>query len=74
MTLSALRFATKPEPPFDKIDSDAERVVLEKQIEPDPKHVSPTSSVRHVLEGSQAPEQVKGNMGGVAGDFVRLPP
>jgi len=55
-TTSLLYATTKAGPPFDKIDSKAERKLAEEQIEPHPSDVSGESSVRHVFEQGQAPK------------------
>ncbi|KAI9744726.1 MAG: hypothetical protein M1818_001651 [Claussenomyces sp. TS43310] len=71
VTVSLVRFATKPGPPFDKINPDAERKILEKEIEAVPEAVSGGSSVRHVFERSQAPAEEE-KLGAIANDFKTI--
>lgn len=56
-TTTRLLYATKAQPPFNKIDPNAERKVLEERIEATPDAVSAGSSVRHVFEEGQGPEE-----------------
>jgi len=62
LAVSLLQYATKSGPPYDKIDPNAERKVLEQQIEAHPDDVSYGSSTRHVFEKSQNEEERESDM------------
>jgi hypothetical protein len=56
-------YATNPNgPPYDKIDTKAEKEVGNQTIKPDPENVHGGSSVRHVFEEGQAPKHQEDDM------------
>lgn len=68
-------YATKSEPPFDKIDPNVERKNLEKAIKPDPEHVSSDSAVgSHIFEHAQKQKDKENDdadmLLGIRGDIV----
>lgn len=70
-TTHVLRYATDSKPPYDKVDTNAERKSLEKELQPDPKHVSGASSVRQVFEHSPAADRAEDDMlAGIKADVV----
>jgi len=71
-TTSLLQYATKTGPPYDKIDPNAERKVLEKEIEPHPDAVSADSSVRQVFEPSQKGDEDSDMLGGIKADLETI--
>jgi hypothetical protein len=73
---SVLRYATASKPPFDRIDKEAEKKILEKEIPAHPESVSGTSSTRQVFEG-RAGQGERGDdgtdmLGGIKADIVSL--
>jgi hypothetical protein len=71
-TTALLRFATAAKPPFDKVDTEAERKTLEKQLQAKPDDVSAGSSVRAVFEGSPKKGDDDTDMlAGIKADLVR---
>jgi hypothetical protein len=68
---SVFRYATTAKPPFDKIDTNAERKILEQQLQADPESVSAGSSVRHVFEGGRRKGDDDADMlAGIKNDIV----
>jgi hypothetical protein len=67
-------YATNPNgPPYDKIDTKAEKEVGNRKIQPDPDNVSGGSSVRHVFEEGQAPKhQDDDMMAGIKADIKTI--
>jgi len=70
-TTPLLRYATAAKPPFDKIDKDAERKILEQQLQADPDSVSTGSSVRPVFEGRPNKGDEADMLAGIKQDLVR---
>lgn len=71
--VTSLLYATKSEPPYDRIDLKQEAKVAEKPITPHPDEVSLGSSVRHVFEEGQAPKQDDDQMlGGLKSDLKTI--
>jgi hypothetical protein len=67
-----LRYATAAKPPFDKVDKEAERKILEQQLQANPDSVSAGSSVRHVFEGgSKKGDDDADMLAGIKQDLVR---
>jgi hypothetical protein len=65
--------ATKPPLQPTKIDKEFEREVAQKKLEARPDEVTSASSVRHVIESSQAPPPENPDiMVGIKGDLVSL--
>jgi hypothetical protein len=72
-TTALLRSATAAKPPFDKVDTDAERKTLEQQLQAHPSDVTGASSVRAVFEAK--PKKVDEDtdmLGGIKTDLVRF--
>jgi len=69
-TTPVLRYATKAEQPIDQIDKKAEQKVLEKVLKSTPESVTEGSSVRHVLERSNADEENSEMLSGIKTDIV----
>jgi hypothetical protein len=69
-TTTSLLYATKSEPPYDKIDVEAEHEYAKQKLEPRPEDISTSSTVRPVFEGSRAPEKDEDEMmGGIKSDI-----
>ena len=74
-TTTALLYATKSEPPYDKVDPKVEQKISKEHLEPAPEAVTAGSSVRHVFEGSQRPKQQQSSdemMGGIKADIETI--
>lgn len=72
-TTSLLRYATAAKPPYDRIDKDSERKILEQTIQSHPDAVSGASSVRHVFEGKGVQKKDHDDadmLGGIRADLV----
>jgi len=54
-SLLRTQFSTKPPAPPNKIDREHEKELAQQVLEARPEEVSSQSSVRHVIESSQAP-------------------
>jgi hypothetical protein len=68
-TTTSLLYATKSEPPVNKIDKGAERKYAEQKLEAHPEQVSPDSTVRHVFEGSRKIKDEDEMMSGIRADI-----
>ena len=72
-TTALLRYATAAKPPLDKVNTDAERKTLDKQLQANPDDVTGASSVRAVFEASPKKGDEDGDMlGGIKADLVRF--
>jgi hypothetical protein len=70
-TTALLRYATSTKPPFDKVDTDAERKTLDQQLQANPDDVTGGSSVRPVFEASPKKGDEDADMlGGIQADLV----
>lgn len=69
---SVQRYATHPGNPFDKIDKKHEQKVEHEVLEPEPEHVSSTSSVHQVFheKATEEPEKDEDMLAGVKADLV----
>ncbi|KAF4635597.1 hypothetical protein G7Y89_g2501 [Cudoniella acicularis] len=67
----SLLYATQAGPPFNVINEKEERKLAEQKLRPDPTHVSSSSSVRHVMEESQAAPAHDAH-GGIRGDIETI--
>jgi hypothetical protein len=73
-TTPLLRYATAAKPPYDKIDTAAERKTLEQQLQANPDDVSPGSSVRAVFEASpKKGDEDTDMLGGIKAEVVSPP-
>ncbi|KAL3428165.1 hypothetical protein PVAG01_01674 [Phlyctema vagabunda] len=71
-TTTSMLYATKSEPPYDRIDPDAEKKTLDKEIKPHPELVSGGSSVRHVFEHGQGEKEESEMLDGMKADIKTI--
>ena len=71
-TTTSLLYATKSTGPYDPLNPEAAKKVLESKIKPNPDEVSSGSSVRHVFEESQSEKKEDEMLGGIKADLETI--
>lgn len=70
VTISLLRYATKSDPPSERVDPKTEAKIQQRELDVNPELVSGGSSVRHVFEPAPAKQDDGEMLDGIKADLV----